>query len=171
VSEHGSAVIAAFETAEELLAAIASLRRGNCAVETYTPHPVEGLDELLGRPPSRLPVVFLGAGLLGAAGGFLLQLWGASNYPLNVGGRPINSWPAFGPSTFEIGVLTALLVGFLAYLAAARLTRLYDPIFAAPGFQRAAQDRYLVCVKGCGRAEFEGLIEPLRPRRIAEVAA
>ena len=195
MSGRGAAVIAAFESAEDLLAAVrwlqvprpmpapqrrllarlvATLRRLNrrsLFIETYTPHPVEGLDELLSRPPSRLPVVFLGAGLLGAAGGYLLQVWGASDYPINVGGRPINSWPAFGPSTFEIGILTALVVGFIAYIAATRLTRLYDPIFAAPGFERVTQDRYLLYVRGRERAEIESLLAPLRPRRLVEVAA
>ena len=189
-----AAVIAAFDSAEDLVAAVRRLRephpvasgrrgrlerllaalrlvnRRRLGIETYTPHPVEELDELLPNPPSLLPAVFLAAGLLGAAGGFLLQLWGASAYPINVGGRPIDSWPAFGPSTFELGALCALVVGFIAYLAATRLTRLYDPIFSAPGFERAAQDRYLLCVRGRGRLEVERALAPLRPRRLVEVA-
>ena len=170
MSKREPAVIAAFTRAEDLVAAVRRLRPFDCRLEAYTPDPVEGLDELLGLPPSRLPVVIFVAGMIGAAGGFLLQLWGASAYPVNVGGRPINSWPAFIPSTFELGILAALVGGFVAYLAATRLTALYDPIFAAPGFTRAAQDRYLLCVRGRRRDEVDVLLGPVRPRRLADMA-
>lgn len=163
------AVIASFDKVEDLVAAARRLKPLVASLDAYTPHPVEALDELLDLPASPLPPVMLIAGLFGAAGGFLLQLWAASAYPVNVGGRPIDSWPAFIPSTFELGILTALLVGFAAYLVATRLTQLYHAVFAAPGFERAAQDRYLLTVRGRSRDEVAALLLPLRPRRLVEL--
>lgn len=163
-------VIAAFDSEAELVAAVGRLHRQGALLETYTPHPVAAIEEILERPPSRLPVLIFCAGMIGAGGGFLLQYWGmALAYPVNVGGRPLNSWPAFMPSTFEIGVLLAFLIGFLGYLALARLPALYHPIFGAPGFERASQDRYLVCVRGRRRDEVAVLLGPIRPRLLAEV--
>jgi hypothetical protein len=172
VSEESSGVIAVFDGEEDFLAAIRRLRLRGVEMETYTPHPVAAIDEILGRPPSRLPLVIFAAAMVGAGGGYLLQYWGmALAYPFNIGGRPLNSWPAFMPSTFEIGILLAFLVGFVAYCAVARLGVFHHPIFNAPGFERASQDRYLVCVRGRRREEVAVLLGPLRPRLIAEVPA
>jgi ActD protein len=162
-------VIASFDKVDDLMGAARRLRPLVTSLDAYTPHPVEALDELLDLPSSPLPPIMLIAGLLGAVGGFLLQLLAASAYPVNVGGRPIDSWPAFIPSTFELGILTALLVGFAAYLFATRLTALYHPIFSAPGFERAAQDRYLLAVGGRSCEEVAALLAPLRPRRLVEL--
>lgn len=169
MSELSPAVIAAFGSEEELVAAVRRLRPQGVALETYTPYPVPAIDEILEAPPSRLPVVIFCAGILGAAGGFLLQYWGmALAFPYNVGGRPLDSWPAFMPSTFELGILAAVVFGFLAYVAATRLTALYHPIFKAPGFERASQDRFLLCVRGRRCEEVAALLGPIRPRLIAE---
>lgn len=163
-------IIAAFDSEETLIAAVRRLHPQGVALETYTPYPIEVIDEILATPPSRVPVVIFCAGILGAAGGFLLQYWGmAIALPINIGGRPLDSWPAFIPSTFELGILAALTVGFAAYVAATRLTTLYHPIFGAPGFERASQDRFLLCVRGRRREEVSILLGPIRPRLIAEV--
>lgn len=171
MSWHPSGVIAAFESEEALVAAARRLHSQGIALETYTPYPVAAIDEILRAPPSRLPVIIFAAGMLGAAGGFLLQYWGmAVALPLNIGGRPLNSWPAFIPSTFEIAILVAFLAGFAAYIAATRLTALWDPIFAAPGFERASQDRFLLYARGRRREEIAVLLGPIRPLSLAEVA-
>lgn len=143
-------VIAVFRTPAGILGAVHQARRdGFRAIEAYTPYPVEGLDEAI-RPPPRpvLPwAMFLGAAV-GAAYGFFLQYWGeVLSYPINVGGRPYDSWPAFVVSAFEITLLFAVTAGFFALLAACRLPRLYDPIFAAAGFDRASRDRFVLCVE------------------------
>lgn len=170
MSEGVYGIIAAFDSEEDLIAAVRRLHRQGVALETYTPYPVDTIDEILERPPSRVPVVIFCAGIIGAAGGFLLQYWGmALAFPINIGGRPLNSWPAFMTSTFEIGILMALTVGFVAYLVVTRLTILHHPIFNAPGFERASQDRYLICVRGRRREEVAVLLGPLRPSLIAEV--
>jgi hypothetical protein len=172
MSDESYGVIAAFDSEEELIAAVHRLRLQGIELETYTPYPVAAVDRMLGRPPSRLPVVILVAGVLGTAGGYLLQYWGmALAYPFNVGGRPLNSWPAFMTSALEIGILLAFLLGFMAYLAVTRLTLLYHPIFNAPGFERASQDQFLVCARGRKREEVAVLLGPVHPRLIAEVPA
>jgi hypothetical protein len=93
-----------------------------------------------------------------------VQYWAeAVSYPLNVGGRPYNSWPAFIVSTFEMAVLCALAAGFFGFLLGCRLPLLYRPIFAAPGFERASEDRFVLYV-GAGDPSFE----PGPVRRILE---
>jgi hypothetical protein len=86
------------------------------------------------------------AGLVGGTGGYFLQWYATRDFPLNVGGRPVHSWPAFVPATFELTVLTASIVGVLALLWLAGLPRLHHPIFAATGIERATQDRFFLCV-------------------------
>src|SRR5207245_3511562 len=110
---HG--LMAEFETAEEVLAAVRRARQeGYRDMDAYTPYPVEGLSEELGLTRSRVPFVVLVGGLVGAAGGFFMQYWAeAVDYPLNVGGRPYNSWPAFIPITFELMVLVASFAALL----------------------------------------------------------
>jgi hypothetical protein len=168
---HG--IVAEFSDAAALVAAARSLREaGVDGIEAYTPYPVEGLDRALGARRSRVPAIMLAAGLAGGAGGFLLQYVGmAFGYPLNIGGRPFNSWPAYLPSTYEIGAMAALIIGFCAFAAATRLLRLYDPVLDAPGFEGASQDRFLLCIDA-GRAGFDrGLLEILLARAAAQRVA
>ena len=146
-----------FATPEAAMAAARQLRSlGFRAIEAYTPYPVEGFDELL-RPGRRswLPLLIFAGGVVGAGFGYFIQYWAeVLSYPLNVGGRPHNSWPAFVVSTFELTVLFALATGFFAFLAACRLPRLYHPIFTTIEFERASRDRFVLCV-GAGDPSFE----------------
>lgn len=169
--------LAAFDDPDAMLEALRRLRQaGFSQLEVYSPYAVDGVDELLGRRPRALPLIIVAAGVLGAVGGFFLQYWGmVLSYPLNIGGRPLNSWPAFSTSTFELAALTILLAGSLAFCRFCRLPRLYDPIFDAPGFEQASQDRFLIWI-----AEREGrddgeLLQRLLPEgegvRIDEVPA
>ncbi|KAA0574515.1 DUF3341 domain-containing protein [Azospirillum sp. Sh1] len=162
---HGT--LAAFDSPDAMLETLRHLRQeGFTRLEVYSPYAVEEVDDLLGRKPRALPLIIVAAGTLGAVGGFLLQYWGmVLSYPLNIGGRPLNSWPAFSTTTFELAALAILLVGFLAFCAFCRLPRLYDPIFDAPGFEHASQDRFLIWI-----AEREGrddgeLLQRLLPHR------
>ena len=143
-----SGIAAEFDTEAPLVRAAARLREaGVRRIEAYTPYPVEALDEVLPRPPHVLPVLVFAAGILGLVGGFLLQWYGAAvSYPLDIGGRPPASWPAFIPIAFEIAVLCAVSAGFVGFFAAARLPKPYQPIAALPGFERASQDRFFLVV-------------------------
>lgn len=141
-------LLAEFPTAASLLAAAARLHAaGYRHTDAYTPFPVEGLSEALGLPRSYVPLGTLLGGLIGAAGGYFM-CWYANviNYPLNIGGRPHNSWPAWIPLTFELGVLGAALTGTIVMLVANGLPRLHHPVFDVPGFERASQDRFFLAI-------------------------
>ncbi|WP_448192566.1 DUF3341 domain-containing protein [Azospirillum sp. sgz301742] len=144
--DHRHGVIVEFESADTLLDGLRRLRAAGFAhLEVYSPYPVDGVDELLGRRRGALPLVIFAAGMAGGLVGFVLQYYGlAVDYPLNIGGRPLNSWPAFSTTTFEMAALSMIVVGTLAFLWSCRLPRLYDPVFDVPGMERASQDRFLV---------------------------
>ncbi len=161
-------VVGVFETAEDVKNAAIRLRQqGYRAFEAYTPYPVEGLDRIIHPGPHRLlPRLMFGGAILGAAWGYWIQYWDeALNYPLNVGGRPFNSWPAFMVGTFEFLLLVTIAAGFIAMLAASGLPRLYHPIFEASAYPRATRDRFVICIEASDpsfdaavvRREFEQL--------------
>jgi hypothetical protein len=161
---HG--VAAMFETPEALLRALRALRKnGYERLEVYTPWPLEEARELLPHRRSRVPLIMLVAGAAGCTGAVLLQMWAATDYPLNVAGRPLFSWPAFVPVTFELTVLTASLCGLLGFLGLARLPRLDHPMFAHRTFVRASQDAFFVCV----RADDARFHAEATPRRLQEL--
>lgn len=137
-------LLAEFGSPEALVAAVAALRElGYAELEAFAPYPVEGLDEALGLRRSRVSTFVLAAGLAGAAAAYLVQWWtNAVDYPLDVGGRPLHSAPAFVPITFETTVLFAALAAFLAPLLLTGLPRLWHPVFEAEGFESASIDGY-----------------------------
>ena len=140
---------AEFESPEAIIAAARILRgAGYREVRGYTPFPVEGLAEELGFERTGIAAFFLGGAVFGAGGGFFMQ-WFANvvHLPWNIGGRPMNSWPAFIPITFEMGILFAALTGVAAMIVRNRLPQPYHPVFNTPGFERASRDRFFLCVK------------------------
>jgi hypothetical protein len=150
-------MVAVFETPEAVRRAATELRdKGYTEFEAYTPYPVEGLGQIV-RPGRKigLPLIMFAAAIVGAALGYWIQYWDeAVSYPINVGGRPHNSWPAFTVSAFEIMLLVTVTAGLVGILAASRLPRLYHPIFEAEAFERASQDRFLLCLE-TGDPKFE----------------
>ena len=143
-------VLGVFRTADAAANAAAQLRQSGIeAFEAYTPYPVERLNSML-RPGRKwmLPAIMFAAAVFGAGYGYWIQYWGeAVDYPINVGGRPYHSWPAFIVSAFEFMLLVTVAAGLFAMLAASRLPKLYHPIFAARTFERASRDRFVICVK------------------------
>jgi hypothetical protein len=142
-------LMAEFTSAHEVLEAVrASRGAGYRLIEAYTPFPVDGLDEALGLSKSPIPLLTLIGGVLGAASGWFLQWYSAViDYPLNAGGRPLDSWPAFIPSTIELGILGACVCAFGGFLWLARLPRLRHPVFDTPGFERVSRDRFFLCIR------------------------
>jgi hypothetical protein len=142
-------LLAEFETADAVLAAARGLHaEGYRRMDAYTPFPVEGLADALGFHRNRLPAVVLAGGLLGGAGGYLLQAYAAVlDYPLNVGGRPLHSWPAFIPITFELTILCAALAAVLGMLGLNGLPMPYHPVFAVERFEHASRDRFFLLVE------------------------
>lgn len=121
--------------------------RGFKNIEVYSPYPIKQLDEIV---PARDPVPFmvLSAGVTGALVALLMEYYVAVyEYPLNVGGRPLNSWPSFIPITFELAVLFAAIAAFLGTLWLAGLPLLHHPVFNLPEFARASRDRFFLFVE------------------------
>jgi Alternative complex III, ActD subunit len=150
---HEYGLIGVFDNPEALKAAARHLRRsGFRAVEAYSPYPVEGLNEILHPGPAwrwrLLPLVIFGAAVLAACWGYFIQWWDeALNYPINVGGRPLNSWPAFIVGTVQFTLLVTIAACTFVLLLGCRLPRLYHPIFNADAFGRASVDRFVLCVE------------------------
>jgi len=134
---------------DELLAAVELARAaGYRRMEAYSPFPVEGLSELLGLRHTRLPFLVLCGGVLGGLLGFGMQYWMMTiDYPLNIGGRPLNSWPAWIPVTFECTILGAALTTVLGMLGLNGLPMPYHPVFHVPEFGLASRDRFFLCIQ------------------------
>jgi hypothetical protein len=142
-------LLAEFIEPDELVAAAARTHAaGYRDVEAYSPMPVEGLSEAVGFPRSRMPLVVLIGGVIGCLSGYAMQYFmTVVDYPLNVGGRPLNSWPSFVPVIFEMTVLFAALFAVLGMLAMNGLPRPHHPLFGVPQFDRATQDRFFLCIR------------------------
>lgn len=142
-------LLAEFEDTPSLVAAAAEVRRrGYVRVDGYTPFPVEGLAEALGMQRTRMPYVVLLGALIGGLAGFALQYWiSVVEYPLNIGGRPLNSWPSFIPVTFEMTILGGALFAVLGMLGLNGLPRPHHPLFAIEDFARTTTDRYFLCIE------------------------
>jgi len=142
-------VMGEFLSPEQILAAAKQARQeGYRHVTAYTPFPVEGLAEAMGIRWTAVPLVTLLGGIAGGLTGFGLQYWVAViTYPLNIGGRPLNSWPAFIPVTFELTVLGAAIFAVVGMLAMNRLPQPYHPIFGVARFEHASTDRFFLCIE------------------------
>jgi hypothetical protein len=142
-------LLAEFEDPDEILKAAEAARdAGYQKVDAYTPFPVEGLAAAIGFHRTRLPLVILIGGLLGCTGGFLMQYWcNAVNYPVNVGGRPLNSWPMFIPVTFEMTILAASIAAIVGLFALNGLPMPYHPVFNVPQFALASRNRFFLCIQ------------------------
>jgi ActD protein len=168
-------LLAEFESPERLReAAEAARRAGYRRLDAFTPIPIEGLSEAVGQVPTRLPLVTLLGGLLGGVSGYALEYYCAAiAYPVNVGGRPLHSWPAFIPVAFETTVLGAALAALFGMLALNGLPRLHHPLFNVPQFLLASRDRFFLCIEARDPAfqldATQQFLEGLRPRSVLQV--
>lgn len=139
--------LAEFDGSETLIATAKRARaEGYTVMEAYTPLPLHEVSEVLGYK-NRLPLLVLIGGIVGAIGGFSLQYWtSVVDYPINVGGRPFNSWPAFIVPMFETTILGAALTAVLGMLALNNLPHPYHPVFNVPIFELASRNRFFLMI-------------------------
>lgn len=146
---HG--LLAEFRSAQALVdAAEQAHRAGFRAMDAYSPYPIEHLSEVVcDHHRSRVPLICLTGGVIGALSGWALAVWtSAVDYPVNVGGRPMNSWPAFIPVIFECTILFAAFAAGLGMIALNGLPQPYHPVFNVERFrEKAAQDGYFLCIE------------------------
>jgi len=152
MKEHGSqlfGVMGEFASPEQILRAAKQAREaGYKHVSAYTPFPVEGLAQAIGFRWTAVPLLTLIGGIGGGLSGFGLQYWVAAiTYPMNIGGRPLNSWPAFIPVTFELTVLGASIFAAVGMLALNKLPQPYHPVFSVERFAHASTDRFFLCIE------------------------
>lgn len=141
-------IVAEFDTPGEVLdAARKAHHAGFRRLDAYAPYAVEGLSEAIGFKRTRVSLIVLIGGITGGLTGFGMQCYSAIiSYPLNVGGRPFFSWPAFIPITFELTVLFAALAGFFGVLVLNGLPRPHHPIFNTPHFAERNSSHFYLCI-------------------------
>ena len=168
--------LAEFTTPEALVAAARRAREqgGFTQMEAHSPQPVEGLPEAIGFRANRVPAIVFTGGLLGGIGGFSMQYFSAvMDYPLNIGGKPLNSWPAFIPVTFESTVLAAALSAVFGMILLNGLPRLHHPIFNVEAFSRASSDRFFLFIRWddpkFDEKETWSFMQGLNPESLSEV--
>jgi len=174
IALHG--VMAEFDDPQALLAATErAFEAGYRRMDAYSPYPIEELHHALGAPATRLPLIVLCGGLLGGGGGLLLQYWvSAIAYPINVGGRPYFSWPAFVPVTFECTILGAVIAAVLGMLALNKLPVPYHPVFNVARVALASRNRFFLCIEAkdpkFSLEDTRKFLETLNPREVTTVA-
>jgi hypothetical protein len=146
---HG--VIAEFDGPGELIEAAHRTREAGYRIEAYTPFPVHGLSEAIGFDEVKIKWIIFWSGVFGAIAGFGLQMWVLMvAMPVNAGGKPLFSWPAFIPVTFECMVLCASFGAVFGMLGLNGLPQPYHPIFEGRRFHHASQDKFFLCIEAGG---------------------
>ncbi|MGH9438036.1 MAG: DUF3341 domain-containing protein [Terriglobia bacterium] len=165
-------VMAEFDNTVDLLEAAHHAREaGYKQMDAYSPFPVEGLSEAIGLQRTWVPLVTFIGGLIGCCGGFFLQYYpNAMGYPLDIGGKPFDSWPSFIPITFELTILCAGIFCVVGMIAMNRLPTPYHPVFNVPRFQLASQDRFFLCIQSKDPAfeidKIRRFLEEQHPREV-----
>ncbi|MCZ6818087.1 MAG: DUF3341 domain-containing protein [Calditrichaeota bacterium] len=168
-------LMAEFDAPEQLIeASRKAYEAGFRQMDAYTPFPVEGLPEAVGFKKSKLPLIVLIGALVGGTLGFAMQYFASViHYPLNIGGRPLNSWPSFLPITFEMTILVAAFSAVLGMFALNGLPQPYHPVFNVPRFALASRDRFFLCIESEDEKfdpeETKKFLESLQPKDVFEV--
>lgn len=168
-------LMAEFAEHDQLLhAARKTFAEGYRDIDAFSPFPIDGLPEAIGHEHSNIPFVTLIGGMIGGLGGYFMQwIAMARLYPLNVGGRPYNSWPNYIPITFELTILLASLTAFLAVFVFNKLPQLHHPVFNVPEFNRASIDRFFLLIEAedpeFDIARTRTFLTSLGARKISEV--
>jgi hypothetical protein len=170
-------IMAEFRSPEALTDAVkATKRAGFTRLDAFSPFPLSDLAQELGVRTAIIPWIAFMAALVGAGLQYGSQYWmNAVDYPLNVGGRPLDSWPAFIPSTLIVAILWAGAATLIGLLLILRLPRLHHPVFEVHGFERASNDRFFLCILSDDplfeSAATRNFLEGLAPQIVREVPA
>ena len=168
-------MMAEFDSVNALVDAANRTREaGYKKIDAYSPFPVEGLAEAIGFHHDEVPLVVLIGALLGGLGGYLLQYWiSVVSYPVNVGGKPYHSWPAFIVVTFEMTILFGGIFAVFGMLALNGLPMPYHPVFNVPRFAFATKDRFFLIVLSSDPKykpdEVRRFLDSLAPRSVSDV--
>jgi len=153
----------------------AAREHGYRKLDAYSPFPIEELSDALHLHKNKLPLIVLIGGLLGGGLGYLLQyyvtVW---QFPINIGGRPLHSWPSYIVITFEMTILFAALSAVLGLLGLCGLPMPYHPTFNVPRFAQASRNRFFLCIEATDPLfdadQTSSFLETLEPREVSEVA-
>lgn len=168
-------LLAEFEDPDQLVAATKSAHEaGYRQMDAYAPFPVDGLGEALGMNRTPISLIVLLGGILGAVGGFGLQYYIAViAEPINVGGKPLNSWPSFIPVTFETTIMGAALAAVIGLFLLNNLPMPYHPVFNIESFSHASQDGFFLCIETADpqfdMEKTKGFLQSLQPREVYDV--
>ena len=178
MSEQGIyGVMAEFDSPSALVSATRAARaKGYRKLDAYSPFPIEELTEALHLHKNKLPLIVLAGGVIGGLTGFFLQYWIAVIYfPINIAGRPLNSWPSFIIITFELTILFASLSAVLGMMALCGLPMPYHPVFNVPRFSAASRNRFFLCIEAADplfdparTSQFLGTLEPTEVSEVAD---
>src|SRR5215213_3825600 len=173
---HIYGLLAEFDGPERLVEAAEKVHQaGYRRTDAYSPFPVHGLAHALGLRKTRVAMLVLIGGIFGAIGGFFMQYYTAvHDYPFVIGGKPLNSWPAFIPITFETTVLCAAFAAVFGMLALNGLPQPYHPLFNVKSFaEHASRDRFFIAIESTDAqfnlAETRQFLESLGPKEVIEV--
>jgi hypothetical protein len=169
-------LMAEFDDPTSLVAAANAARLGGYRrIDAFSPIPIEELHGAIGFHHTKLPLIVLIGGIVGGLAGYYLQYWASAiAYPMNIGGRPFNSWPQFVPITFEMTILGAALAAVFGMLALNGLPMPYHPVFNTPRFALASRNRFFLLIESrdakFDREATQTFLESLDPRGVSEVA-
>jgi ActD protein len=170
-------LMAEFDNPTALVAAARAAREtGYRKLDAYSPFPIEELNDALHLHKNKLPLIVLVGGIAGAILGYLLQYYiTVVDYPLNIGGRPLHSWPSYIVITFELTILLAALSTVLGLFALCGLPTPYHPVFNVARFSStASRNRFFLCIEAndpmFDPERTAGFLETFQPKEVCEVA-
>lgn len=167
--------MAEFESPQALVDAAEKVRdAGYLKTDAFTPFPVAELDDALGIRRSALPWIILAAGIFGGLAGFAMQYFAnVIHYPLNIGGRPVNSWPMFIPITFEMTILFSAFTAGIAMMLLNGFPKHYHPVFNVPSFSKASSTSFFLCIEEADakfdREKTKEFLQSLNPVEVSEI--
>jgi hypothetical protein len=170
-------VMAEFDNPTALVnAARAAREKGYRELDAYSPFPIDELSSALHLHRNKLPLIVLLGGLTGMATGYLLQYYvTVINFPINIGGRPLHSWPSYIVITFELTILFAAISAVMGMLALCGLPMPYHPVFNAPNFALASRNRFFLCIEArdplYDSVRTADFLRTLEPKEVSQVEA